>query len=118
MREGCRDGGTREMRGDVHAELLATRTVCFVAERGARHEAGVLAGGRRDEHVVVGGTPLERLPRVGHGDGDGGQKCFQGCAAIQTLVRGIRRLEADVSKTVRGVMVSVDPVSASVRRQW
>ena len=61
MCDGCRDRGAREVPGGVHAELLAARTVCFVAQRRRRDESGVLAGGRGDEDVVVSGTPVERL---------------------------------------------------------
>ena len=45
----------------MQAEVFAASAVRFVAERGDGDEAGVLAGGRRDEDVVVSGTPVERL---------------------------------------------------------
>jgi hypothetical protein len=45
----------------VQAEFLAAGAVRFVADGCDGDEAGVLAGGRRDEDVVVSGTPVERL---------------------------------------------------------
>jgi hypothetical protein len=61
----------------VHAKVFATRTVRMEAARDDVDESGVLACIRRDEDVVVSGTPVERLSRRGGGDGDGGQKNFQ-----------------------------------------
>jgi hypothetical protein len=45
----------------VQAEFFAASAVRFVAGGCDGHEAGVLAGGCRDEDVVVSGTPVERL---------------------------------------------------------
>jgi hypothetical protein len=47
----------------VHAEVFAAGAVRFIAARSDTDESGVLAGGRRNEDVVVGGTPVERLSR-------------------------------------------------------
>jgi hypothetical protein len=45
----------------VQAEFLAAGAVRFVPDGCDGHEAGILAGGRRDEDIVVRGTPVERL---------------------------------------------------------
>ncbi len=63
MCHGCCDGGPREIAGVVQAEFFASSAVRFVADGCDGHETGVLAGGRRDEDIVVGGTPVERLSR-------------------------------------------------------
>jgi hypothetical protein len=51
----------REVAGVVQAEFFTASAVRFVADWCDGDEAGVLAGGRRDEDVVVSGTPVERL---------------------------------------------------------
>lgn len=63
MCDGCRDGSAREVARVVHAEVFAAGAVRFVAARRDADESGVLAGGRRNEDVIVGGTPVERLSR-------------------------------------------------------
>jgi len=60
--DGCGDSRTREVAGVVQAEFLAAGAVRFVADGCDGDEAGVLAGGRRDEDIVVSGTPVERRP--------------------------------------------------------
>jgi hypothetical protein len=47
----------------VQPKVFATRTVRMEAARDDVDESGVLAGIRRDEDVVVSGTPVERLSR-------------------------------------------------------
>jgi len=99
-RGGCRDRRPSEISGGVDTEFLAACTVPFEAEGGEADESGVLAGGSRDEDVIVGLTPLQWRSRRGGGDGNEGQNSFQGrYAAIQTLVRGSRW--ADVGATIR-----------------
>jgi hypothetical protein len=43
----------------MHIEVLAAGAVRFIAEGCDCDESGVLAGGCRDEHVVVGTPPVE-----------------------------------------------------------
>ena len=61
MCDGCCDSSAREVAGVVQAEFFAASAVRFVADGCDGDEAGVLAGGRGDEDVVVSGTPVERL---------------------------------------------------------
>ena len=63
MRDGCRDGSASEVARGVHAEVFAAGAVRFGAARRDTDESGVLAGARRDEDVIVGGTPVQRLSR-------------------------------------------------------
>ncbi|WP_171013043.1 hypothetical protein [Microbacterium sp. 2FI] len=44
----------------MHAEVFAAGGVRLEAERRDADEAGILAGGSRDEDVVVGLTPVKR----------------------------------------------------------
>ncbi len=54
------DGGLGRSDGRVDAEILAERTLGFVA-RGARaDETGIVGSGRRDVDVEIGLAPRER----------------------------------------------------------
>ena len=57
--EGRSDRCLSEVAAGVNAEVEASGALRLVAEVGERDEAAVLAGGCRDEDIVVGPTPVE-----------------------------------------------------------
>ena len=69
---GCLDRRARTFARRVQAEHLAEGAVGLMAVRGDADESGVLAGGRRDEDVVVGLAPVEGGDRRGGRGGNHG----------------------------------------------